>query len=329
MNPIVSVIVPVFNSAKYIPTCVDSILSQSYTDFELLLVDDGSTDDSGSICESYSNKDSRVRVIHKKNGGVCSARNRGLDNAKGDYIVFVDSDDYVNNHYLEHLMSVDADFVLAGIQRFGSISDKSKPNGVSYFGIEDLPLFWNTSPIPNYLYIYSTTKRFNASIIRDNSIRFNESLFFSEDMFFNMIYMSFANSFCEIPYSDYMYRTDYVSRHVRYKMSVDQLTCHYEYMETCFLQLYSRLKGDSLSLVRDDTAHRLMGKFVSFLLYCDRYNTFSENICSFQRKPWHNYMIGLLKGKKEKRVVKEAIRFPLLTYLIENRLFRYVYHRKR
>lgn len=327
MKPIVSVIVPVYNTAEYIPTCVDSILSQSYTVLELLLVDDGSTDESGSICDSYSKIDSRVRVIHKKNGGVCSARNRGLDNAKGDFIVFVDADDYVNNHYLEHLMSVDADFVLAGHQMFGTKSEIFKPSEEVSFGIEEMSLHWNTPPIRNYLYCYTTSKRFNASIIRDNIIRFNESLFFSEDMFFNMIYMSFSNSFCEIPYSDYMYRTGSISRDEKFKMSADQLICHYEYLETCFQQLYLRLEYNSLSLVKDDTVRRLMRKMVFSLLRCDSYSFFLKNIRIFRREPWSNNVIGVLTGKKEKRVMKEAIRFPLLTYLIENRLYRFVYQR--
>ena len=91
----ISVIIPVYNTEQYLSRCLDSILSQSFDDFELLLIDDGSTDSSGAICDSYAEKDSRVRVFHKENGGVSSARNLGLDNAKGEWIYFVDSDDEV------------------------------------------------------------------------------------------------------------------------------------------------------------------------------------------------------------------------------------------
>ena len=90
-----SVIVPVFNVKQYLNKCLDGILNQSSTDVELLLVDDGSTDGSGAICDEYAEKDSRVRVFHKENGGVSSARNMGLDNAKGEWVVFVDADDYL------------------------------------------------------------------------------------------------------------------------------------------------------------------------------------------------------------------------------------------
>lgn len=94
--PNISVIVPVYNTEKYLDRCIQSILSQTYTDFELLLINDGSTDSSGVICERYAEQDSRVRVFHKKNGGVSSARNMGLDNARGEWIGWVDSDDYVD-----------------------------------------------------------------------------------------------------------------------------------------------------------------------------------------------------------------------------------------
>lgn len=93
--PKVSVIVPVYNAEKYLHRCIDSILAQMFTDFELLLIDDGSKDKSGAICDEYADKDSRVRVFHKENGGVSSARNAGLDNARGEWITFVDSDDEI------------------------------------------------------------------------------------------------------------------------------------------------------------------------------------------------------------------------------------------
>ena len=101
----ISVIVPVYNVEKYLHRCVDSILAQTFADFELLLVNDGSKDKSGAICDEYAAKDSRVRVFHKENGGVSSARNLGFDNAIGEWITFVDSDDYILNDGLEKLVS--------------------------------------------------------------------------------------------------------------------------------------------------------------------------------------------------------------------------------
>ena len=99
----ISIIVPVYNTEKYLDRCIQSILAQTYTDFELLLVDDGSTDSSGAICDKYAEQDSRIRVFHKANGGASSARNMGLDNAIGEWVCFVDSDDSLTRDAVEIL----------------------------------------------------------------------------------------------------------------------------------------------------------------------------------------------------------------------------------
>ena len=89
----VSIIIPIYNSEQYLGKCIDSVLKQTFTDFELLLINDGSTDSSGKICDEYALKDARVRVFHKENGGVSAARNTGIKAAKGKYVTFVDADD--------------------------------------------------------------------------------------------------------------------------------------------------------------------------------------------------------------------------------------------
>ena len=102
-QPQISVIVPVYKAEKYLRRCVDSILAQTFKDFELLLIDDGSPDKSGVICDEYAKADSRVRVIHKENGGVSSARQTGLDNSRGEYVIHADPDDWVESDMLEEL----------------------------------------------------------------------------------------------------------------------------------------------------------------------------------------------------------------------------------
>lgn len=104
--PKISIIVPVYRVEPYLERCVESILAQTYHDFELILVDDGSPDNCGTICDAFAKRDSRVRVIHKENGGLSSARNSGLDIALGDYIGFVDSDDWVTNDMFEYLLNM-------------------------------------------------------------------------------------------------------------------------------------------------------------------------------------------------------------------------------
>lgn len=102
-EPLISVIVPVYNVEKYISACVDSILAQTYTKLEILLVDDGSTDSSGALCDEYARRDVRVRVIHQENGGLSNARNTGMQTAQGTYFAFVDSDDFIAGDYIAYL----------------------------------------------------------------------------------------------------------------------------------------------------------------------------------------------------------------------------------
>ena len=102
-NKKVSIIVPVYNVEKYLQRCIESILTQTETDFELLLIDDGSKDKSGLICDEYAQKDKRVNVIHKENGGVSSARNLGIEKANGEWMCFIDADDYVRQDFLSDI----------------------------------------------------------------------------------------------------------------------------------------------------------------------------------------------------------------------------------
>lgn len=105
-KPLVSVIIPVYNVSAYLRCCLDSVISQTYENLEIILVDDGSTDDSGEICEEYAKKDARINVIHKENGGLSDARNVALNVITGDYITYIDSDDYVTKDYVEYLLNL-------------------------------------------------------------------------------------------------------------------------------------------------------------------------------------------------------------------------------
>ena len=104
-TPKISVIIPVYNVELYLPKCIDSILCQTYTDFELLLIDDGSSDASGKICDMYKENDNRIRVCHKKNEGVSKARNLALNNALGEFVIFVDSDDWIEPNTFELVLN--------------------------------------------------------------------------------------------------------------------------------------------------------------------------------------------------------------------------------
>ena len=103
---LITIIVAIYNGEKYLNECIDSILNQNYSRLEIILVDDGSTDESGNICDKYLKKDKRVKVIHQKNGGVSVARNNALKISNGDYVCFIDQDDYIENDYVSYLLNL-------------------------------------------------------------------------------------------------------------------------------------------------------------------------------------------------------------------------------
>lgn len=326
-RPTLSVIVPVYNTGPYLQANIDSLLFQHFKDFEVLLVDDGSSDGSGAICDSYAEKDPRIRVLHKENAGSASARNHGIDHACGEFIVFVDGDDIVTEDYLLHLMESDADLVVTGVRKFGAKTGTTAPARRDDFGIGALAAHWNLSSGVNYLYCYQVAKRFRTDIIKENGIRFDESLFFSEDMHFNMEYYLHADSFTELPYADYGYRMMRITRDEKYRMSEAQLATHFESLDSCFRHLLDRIGPDTLSIVRDDTNLRLLRKFYSFLMQDGiTSRVFVRNVMAFRERSWSGYLMSLLQGKKEIRVMREAVRFPLLTYWTEVRLKSIVNH---
>ena len=117
MNKNITIIIPLYNKEKYIYKCLNSILLQSYGFYEVLIIDDGSTDNSAKICEEFYSKDKRFKYFSKENGGVSSARNLGIEKAKYDYIVFVDADDYIEEDYLKSLIEYECDLVVEGFKK--------------------------------------------------------------------------------------------------------------------------------------------------------------------------------------------------------------------
>lgn len=188
-NPQISIIVPIYNVEQYLPRCIDSILLQSFDDFELLLVDDGSPDRCGQICDAYAAKDSRVRVYHKPNGGVSSARNVGIENIHGEWVAFVDGDDVIPRDALDilfRLTSSDVDMVMAGYE-------KVEENGSLMKGpahIVSKTMTWGQAltemfKATDYGYQgFCFSKLYRASVIKTNALRFCQEIKFNEDRLF-------------------------------------------------------------------------------------------------------------------------------------------------
>lgn len=195
---LISVIIPVYNVEEYLRECVDSVINQTYKNIEILLIDDGSTDSSGRICDEYAAKDERIRVIHQENAGPSKTRNTGLDNAGGKFIYFVDSDDYIESNTLELLVNTaeanGADLVFFDAHSFsddgadirqGYVVNGTYESGTGYDVL--------TALHKNKDYHCSVVLLFiNLALLNSNGIRFLESAYCSEDMLFT--YKVFCSS---------------------------------------------------------------------------------------------------------------------------------------
>lgn len=187
MNPIVSVIVPVYNAEKHLYRCIDCILVQSFTDFELLLINDGSKDNSDKICDGYAVNDSRVRVFHKENGGASAARNYGLDKAVGKYICFIDADDWVDKDYIESLLPAeDEDMVVCSF-----MYDTKDVFHLSDIARDKQNIGKDLHILIDHMAICAPwCKIMRRDIIEQNNIRFDVNVSAGEDMLFVCDYFS-------------------------------------------------------------------------------------------------------------------------------------------
>lgn len=187
----ISIIVPIYNAERYLHRCIDSILAQTFQDFELILVDDGSTDNSGAICDKYANLDKRVKVFHKGNGGVSSARNFGLNYADGDYLMFFDSDDYMKPEMCEilyhNIISKKTDLVICGTEETGG--EIWQPWGEIDFDLQSFILEYVSFPRPA-LIAPPWNKIYKKELLKSG---FNESTSFGEDLIFNLQYIKNCN----------------------------------------------------------------------------------------------------------------------------------------
>lgn len=187
MEELVSVIVPIYNVEKYIKQCIDSIINQTYINLEIILVNDGSTDSCGKICDEYAEKDTRIKVIHQKNGGVSCARNIALDNANGKWISFVDADDWIEDCYFEKLLDnakrEDVDVVLCGYNRVTSNSiTKINANGKSEEFNTNEYLIKALNPQTGFG--FSAMKIIKKQVIKNT--KFDTELSVGEDALFNI-----------------------------------------------------------------------------------------------------------------------------------------------
>ena len=265
-NPLISIIVPIYNAEKTLLKCLDSILVQSYRNFELILIDDGSKDNSPNICNKYAAIDSRVIVIHKENGGVSSARNAGLDISKGKWITFIDSDDYITDCYLMDVENSHEDVIFKkyqwlredGLFPGTNIKEKSSFND------------FLSSYITDSLIRGPVFKFYRKDLLGD--IRFLTDMKIGEDVQFVFRYLAKCKTYRLLSRGEYIVRTAEVPDEVNYAISV-------EYAVNSLLHLYDAYE----ELLQ---THPLGKKpFVSYIAYFKRISK-----SNWKKRPslWYN-----------------------------------------
>ena len=232
-NTKVSIIVPLFNAEKFAKRCIESVLMQTFKNYELILIDDGSKDKTGEICDKYAEKDTRIKVIHKNNGGVSSARNTGLDMAKGEWITFLDADDWIEPNFLLIVDNNSNDSIDWIFAQWRTIWDNGLPNEINNY--EQEILFNNWEEIKNIWDKMANMdicrcpwgKFFRRSVIESYKLRFDNSLKYGEDTVFNYEYLINIKglSLCKKDYSHYIFHQNYgVIAVIKYKCTPQGIT---------------------------------------------------------------------------------------------------------
>ena len=328
--PKVSIIVPVYNVEKYLSQCVESILAQTFTDYEVILIDDGSSDNSGSICDFYADRDSRIRVLHQKNSGVCKARNAGVDIARGEYIAFCDSDDHCTPVWLERLLytaqSEGAELVVSG---FDAVDENEqvlwtfrKETGTWFTETDDKKIDYIFDKVlygDNCWNLY--TSLFLNKIIQQRQIRFCTTCDnFAEDLGFTVEYLLYCSKICGIDAQEYRYLQHpgslmAKSRNVVKLDSVNEVSAQFG------KRFFSVVKDKKVKRAFPALHFLICRNQCRVYLYSDKGKDLadeSKNIRNSQwfdkwmKKVWRNYRI--LKHYCEKRTAKEYILLSRLCY---------------
>jgi len=209
--PKISIIVPIYNADKYLSRCIESVLAQSFRNFELLLVDDGSTDKSGDICKKYAKQDHRIQVYHKKNGGVSSARNIGLKHASGEWVLFIDADDELLEHSLNNMINETKRQIDLVVYGYKSYDDNNK---LLFSTLQEQRAeVIDANEMIKRLFVwpyyngYLWNKLFNLLTIKNNHISFNEHIYYNEDRLFCIEYINaIHNAIYYSSFPVYLYR---------------------------------------------------------------------------------------------------------------------------
>lgn len=268
----VSVIIPVYNKEKYLHNCIKAILNQTYLDFELLLINDGSTDSSGKICDEYADKYEKIKVFHSENKGPSSARNIGIRNATADYLTFIDADDIVNETYLKDFLenSEDSDMIIQGLVQKKSDNNETKVRNNNYElnikNNEDYLLVINESNLISWG--YSVAILYKRSIVLTNNILFEEKIKKAEDLIFVLNYLLCSTKIKALDICSYKYDwsiTDSLSKKTQSEETVFGILKHLNEL------LYERLNYNNLNYpnIRTAVLHKFYAGVYDLFFFSD------------------------------------------------------------
>lgn len=294
--PFISVIVPVYNAEKTLRQCVDSILGQDYRDFELLLIDDGSKDSSPYICDEYASKDDRVKAFHKENAGVSAARNKGLENARGEWITFIDSDDYISEDYFHGVKCCKQELLITGFRDeiVGNVYENVKMVSNLYQNANDVTQFIRTQVSSSMVLRGPWGKFYRRELL--GTIRFNTNMKLGEDTCFVFDYLAKCKSIEVNTSSYYVIRRGTVPDAVKYQSSVEYAIRSLNYVWESFRNM--------------EKAHQLgHGCFYTFIGY---YKLMCKNEWKKDKSKWYgnvdvkalyDYVWPALSVKQKARLV--------------------------
>ena len=298
MEQLISIIVPVYNAEKTISCCIDSIIAQTYANWEAILIDDGSSDESGHICDEYAKKDKRFCVIHQQNCGASTARNTGIEHANGEWITFVDADDYIDNNYLTDLkagITSDNALIIQGLKQIkGSevfnciiFEDEIIENNNFKVAFEEKTIFE---------YGYSVAKLYNTQLIKNNHIRFNKDISYSEDMIFMLEYIFHCSSINYIKGANYNYITDTSCLSQRYNSFEEELLL-FTTFDNIITNLSIKFNFDYTDKIKQYGAIALMRSVLSLYKKGGYNKTERHNRINYIKRKYQNYIIKHYKPR--------------------------------
>lgn len=328
-TPLFSVIVPVYRAEAYLERCVASLLGQSYPHLDIILVEDGSPDSSGDLCDALATKDKRVRVIHQSNAGASTARNRGIDAAKGDWLCFVDADDYVDPDYIAHFvkgLGEDIDMVFQGICEIRNGAQTRKiphPKRYARTELSEAIADINTQSMFGYV----CNKCYRKSIIDAQHLRFRTDISLSEDRIFALEYMSHVRCMQITDGCSYYYELQSSGLTLRTR-TYEELKAAADANLHAAMRLLTLSPGERFLR---DTRRMYVLCATGFLhvLFCDGYNDryIASALADFKAvaKSW----LGLFQPlSTDQKVLCLALRLPICLCIPLMRSYRYLKKKK-